>query len=62
VRRREGRNGDEGEGGRMRGRGCGMGIALVGYCPRTWHHCPSYILAEKFLAPPLVGCHRGISC
>jgi hypothetical protein len=50
----------------MRGKGCGMGIALVGYCrthhncpcPRTWHHCPSYILAEKCLAPPLVGLRR----
>jgi hypothetical protein len=57
---------DEGEGGRMRGEGCGMGIALVGYCrthhncpcPRTWHHCPSYILVEKCLAPPLVGLRR----
>jgi hypothetical protein len=30
-RRREGRNRDEGEGGRMRGEGRGMGIAPVGY-------------------------------
>jgi hypothetical protein len=65
-RRREGRNRDEGEGGRRRGEGCVMGIALVGYCrthhncpcPRTWHHCPSYILAEKCLAPPLVRLRR----
>jgi hypothetical protein len=50
----------------MRGKGCGMGIALAGYCrthhncpcPRTWHHSPSYILAEKCLAPPLVGLRR----
>jgi hypothetical protein len=54
----------------MRGKGCGMGIALAGYCrthhncpcPRTWHHSPSYILAEKCLAPPLVGLRRALLC
>jgi hypothetical protein len=62
----EGRNGDEGDGERMGEEACGIGIVLVGYCcahhnrpcPGNWHHCPSYVLAENSLAPPLVGSRR----